>query len=1004
MTPDQAVRSRGARRPLPGVSFETPAAGRAALLPRLDVTGFVGYAEGGPLDIPVLVQDPARFSELFGADVVLGVARARETDPAERTDRRVRTLLGPTVRAFFDNGGHSCWVVRVGVDATTSRFVVPGLVTRPSGAMPLASGMHPVVLEGRAPGSFLDGHAAMARIRRRGIPTLDGSLALAGGADGSVVVPASVSARRGELLELVLESGVVVWVPIGTRSADATGRATLSWSAEEETWLEPVHDLAVAGPLGGRVAGPMRDDAIVVESLTVDGDGRATFLVRADVDLAPAVGDVVTVDDPGSEPALVMTVDTDPVGDPALGPSRCRVRAWPAWRLQAAGVGRARPIALARAAVLDLDLATRSGDAVSASVEGLGFADSHPAWFGRLPSDRQLFRRTYREVATGSPAGEPGPLDLLVDSPRFALAAPDALPSVCLPLGLGLGYGASGIRPAVTGPAPALVRNGLAGRDPAAFVDPDLAGLGARTLMEAARRRFLVEGEDLRGVHALLPVEDVAVLAAPDALHGSWQEEESEASPVVLGPKLSYDAAADRLAWDDPFPVADPVWAADQIVLERCARPDFESGVETTTLPGSARGQAADRGRCGRSFFRVRALRRGMTSPWSGTVQVPRVRGPFDDYDVIGLEPPILALSDLLLSWTPVSGPFEVQLSPHPILLREVASTSTTDAHLLASRPAAGTAYARVRRVLDGVAGPWSQTVTVRGRRGTRWLVTEPNSAGGEGAVSDTALEVHHALGAVAEARQDLTVLLSFPRWYAADHVERHLGRLAELLDDELDRLQAHHPWTLVAGAPETSGAEPAPSAVPADGAVAGQMARGSLRRGPWVAVAGPPLDGTLGVASGVARVDPVRLRGAQVNSLVATRRGVMLTGVDTLARDRQIRPVTIRRLLILVRRLALREGRELVFEPNGPDLWRLLQTRFESALGLVYRLGGLVGGSPTEAYRVLCDEGLNPPRVMDAGKVVVELQLAPSHPLEFVVVRLVQGADGGFQLAEVTR
>ena len=43
-----------------------------------------------------------------------------------------------------------------------------------------------------------------------------------------------------------------------------------------------------------------------------------------------------------------------------------------------------------------------------------------------------------------------------------------------------------------------------------------------------------------------------------------------------------------------------------------------------------------------------------------------------------------------------------------------------------------------------------------------------------------------------------------------------------------------------------------------------------------------------------------------------------------------------MRRLLILVQRLALREGRELVFEPNGPDLRRLIQTRFESALGLM--------------------------------------------------------------------
>jgi phage tail sheath protein FI len=286
--------------------------------------------------------------------------------------------------------------------------------------------------------------------------------------------------------------------------------------------------------------------------------------------------------------------------------------------------------------------------------------------------------------------------------------------------------------------------------------------------------------------------------------------------------------------------------------------------------------------------------------------------------------------------------------------------------------------------------------VVVQAVPAARWLVAEPDASSGDAAVSTDALYVHRALATMAAARQDLTVLISFPRWYGADLVERHLGQLG----GHLDRLHAHHPWGVVAG--DATGAPTI--AVPADGAVAGRLAQGSIERGPWVAVAGTPLAGVLGVATGLEPSDPLRLRAAQVNSLVPTRRGVMLTGVDTLARDREIRPVTVRRLLILVRRLALREGRELVFEPNGPDLRRLLRTRFEAALGLVYRLGGLAGSSTAQAYRVLCDEGLNPPRVTDAGQVVIELQLAPSYPLEFLVLRLVRAGDGGFQLAEVTR
>lgn len=995
MSVDQAARR--APRPVPGVSFETPASGRADVLPRLDVTGFVGYAEAGPLDIPVLVHDHARFQEIFGGDLVLAQA-ADDTSPTRNgPDRLTHGLLGLTVRAFFDNGGRACWVVRVGLDASTSHFVVPGLVALDATAPAV---MRPLVLHGRSPGTLLDGYAAVARVRRRSLPTLSGSLALAGWVDGSVMVPASVRAEPGELLELVLDTGRTIWVPLASRRSNATGQVTLGWSTAEETWLDPVRDLAVAGPLSGRVLGPDRDLPLVVESLVVDSDGRATCVLRLAADQAPTVGDVVEVLD---SPGVVLSVDAAPVGDPGVGPARSVVSGWPAWRLLPVGAGRAEPVALERAAVLELDLATRRGDAVTASVEGLGFVANHQRWVGALPTDRTIFRRAYREAATGSPAGDRGPLDAAVDQPRFALAAPDPLteefPARCLPLGLGPAYGASGVRQARTGAGEALARNGAASIDVAAFVDERLSGLGRDTLLEAARRRFLVEGGDLRGLHALLPVEDVAVLAVPDALLGSWRRATAPGSRVVLGPHMTFDQAADQLAWEDPFPVAETGLVAEQFVLQRSVDPDFATGIETRLVDGTGRGLAVGRDRCGRTFHRVRATRRGITSPWSNTVQVQPSRGAFDACDAAELSAPTLALADLLLTWTPANvAPdlsYTVHFSTDPLFQRDTTTSTTTNTHLLLSRPMAGPSYARVRSLVAGVPGPWSATVPVSAPPTTGWVVTEPDPGAGDDAISTVALDVHRALATMAAARQDLTVLISFPRWYGADLVERHLGQLA----DNFERLHAHHHWGLVASTTPGVGTV----AVPADGAVAGRLARGAIERGPWVATAGAPLAGMFGVATDLVPVDAARLRTVQVNGLVQTRHGVMLTGVDTLARDRQVRPVTVRRLLILVRRLALREGHEVVFEPNGPDLRRQLQTRFESALALVFRLGGLAGSSTAEAYRVLCDEGLNPPRVSDAGQVVVELQLAPSYPLEFLVVRLVRADDGGLQLGEVS-
>ena len=992
MTLNQVARSR----PLPGVRFETAPTARSGLLPRLDVTGFVGYAQAGPIDTPVLVQDPVRFREVFGGDVVLadGVENAGGDPPATSrdVDRRVCGLLGPTVQAFFDNGGHSCWVVRVGVGATTGRFSVPGLVRVGPPGSPLD--LRPVTLQARSPGAFCDGHAVEACVHRRPVPVLPGSLRLGGWVDGQVAVPGSVPLAPGDLLEFVVASGRTLWVPVRGVRTDEAGRRVVSWPASEETWLEPVRDAAATGPFTGRVVGPDRDETVQVESFVAGADGTISLVVPVTPDRAPRIGEVVVVPDVAASP-VVVTVGAPAQGESGAGPVTSVVTGWPAWRLFPTSAARAAApasLALDRAGVLELGLATRYGDALGATVEGLGLTSDHPRWFGLLPSDGELFGRTYRELATGSPAGEAGPLDPQVAHPRFALAATGGPPGLYLPLGLGAAYGVSAAGDVITGPGDVRARNGVAQRQAAAFVDPDLAGLGPETLVAEARRRFFVESRPLRGVHALMPLEDVAVVAAPDAGHGEWRLSSPDPSPVVLGPDLRLRADSNELDWFDPFQDVDDSAPADGFVLESSPEPDFPGGVETTTYGGEVWRTPVVRGRCGPAFLRVRALRRGVTSPWSNTVLVAAERGPFDQCDARLLVAPQPTLAGLLLSWTAAAGPpYEVQQSPHPLFARDVASVVTTQTHHSLSRAATGVTYARVR----SAAGPWSITLALAAPPAGRWLVTHPGPHDPDGGVSEPAVAVHRELAVLAAARRDLTVLLSFPQWYGGEAVELHLGRVAEAPAAGLDRLHAHHPWVLT-----TTGTATGPRPLPADGAVAGRMARGSLERGPWIATAATPLAEVLGVAADRPDADPLRLRAAQVNAPRRTRRGVELTGVDTLATDPLVRPVTVRRLLILVQRLALREGRELVFEPNGPDLRRLLQTRFEAALGLMFRLGAFAGTTPAQAYRVLCDEGLNPPRVSDAGQVVVELQIAPSHPLEFVVVRLVQTGTDGLRLA----
>src|SRR5689334_4088542 len=120
---------------LPGVFFPARSAPPSADLPPLDVAAFVGFAERGPLDLPVVLEDAGAFAAIFGGDLPL----ARDAG-----EGAVFAQLPGAVSDFFTNGGRRCYVVRVACrsddsmvagppgdadcpPAAAGRFVIPGL-------------------------------------------------------------------------------------------------------------------------------------------------------------------------------------------------------------------------------------------------------------------------------------------------------------------------------------------------------------------------------------------------------------------------------------------------------------------------------------------------------------------------------------------------------------------------------------------------------------------------------------------------------------------------------------------------------------------------------------------------------------------------------------------------------------------------------------------------------------------------------------------------------------
>ena len=122
--------------------------------------------------------------------------------------------------------------------------------------------------------------------------------------------------------------------------------------------------------------------------------------------------------------------------------------------------------------------------------------------------------------------------------------------------------------------------------------------------------------------------------------------------------------------------------------------------------------------------------------------------------------------------------------------------------------------------------------------------------------------------------------------------------------------------------------------------------------------------------------------------------RGFVCMNSDTLSAEEDLRAISVRRLLILLRRLALRLGASYVFEPNSEAFQRRVQRGFEAMLQYMYERGAFKGSTPDASFQVVTDSTINTPQSMEQGRFIVELRVAPSLPMRFLTIRLIQSGD----------
>lgn len=671
---------------------------------------------------------------------------------------------------------------------------------------------------------------------------------------------------------------------------------------------------------------------------------------------------------------------------------------------------------------LTFDLLVWDGETVTARMRRLGFYAKHPRFWARLPMDRSLFVTdpgTVRAIEAGSLAAEAA-------EPRFPLAGPSGSKELYLPKEMAQlpGYNFSEGACSDISVDTALKRDGLETFDTSVFYDSKLVDFGIDVLIEEANRKYLLneKREPLKGFHSLLPLEEVTVVSLPDALHREWEARRKTPVSALDAPVLKMkkgdsqeNGGTERsifleweLAEEEQVPDACIIYTLQESDEPLFLKPvTVYSGTDTSVPVVSCTACAH------RYFYRVYARFGDRSSPWSNTLDVTLPEEAFADCAQPPLIVPDLEIlpvgslpgGEYELKWSEITGAsgYVLEESEDPVfaagvVIYEGKNTSFS----LTCRTGENRVYYYRVRAKDIALCAWSDTETLVNTGKIEWVLKSTDDYAG-----DRLLELQHALLRFCAARGDIMAVLTLPRHYREEETLAHVEALGTVKESEKKMLSfgaLYHPWVSM-GIESMENAGKSGSVmryVPPDGAVCGSIADRALIRGAWIAPANQPLQGVTALTPVIHPHYREKLYDEQVNIICGSPRGFMLLSADTLSPGSDLRPINVRRLLILLRRLALREGMTYVFQPNTPDFQRRVKYRFEQMLARMFTRGAFAGDTPETSFRVVTDSSVNPPSGMERGRFVVELRVAPSLPMTFITVRLVQTHDEGIFIKEV--
>jgi hypothetical protein len=256
----------------------------------------------------------------------------------------------------------------------------------------------------------------------------------------------------------------------------------------------------------------------------------------------------------------------------------------------------------------------------------------------------------------------------------------------------------------------------------------------------------------------------------------------------------------------------------------------------------------------------------------------------------------------------------------------------------------------------------------------------------------DVIVTLQSRLADLAEELKSFVVLLDVPPGLSHRQILRWRSRFPS------SYVVAYHPWLRTARRDDRREIPVSinPSAVAA-GIIARQEELFGVPHGPANVLA----QGVVDVAERVAPAQHDQLHPLGINVFMAEPDGIRLTAGRTLSRRADLRQLSVRRLMIMLCRALERQMQWVVFEPNNASLRADIRWMVRTYLSQLYQAGAFQGVTEDEAYFVRCDESINTRLVVDAGKLVAEIGVAPAEPTEFIVLRLCRNTEGTLSVEE---